>query len=397
MATLNYDDVVEISEEDAEQSLLNLLDAQGFTATSWQEFSDALAMVHVAAEFRNQASLIAVLLKTILLADQSTGTALTQVSQSFFDNPREAAVETQLAVTLTCDSTHGPYSIDVGAQTLTHLLSGSTYRNIDGLSIVYPVTLSAGSSLTLLFEAEVAGSQANIADAATADQVTLTMDTSLAGVTITAHSLERSGIDEESDDRLRERDQLRWTDVGAIELFDDRVRYYALKADPAVVSVGVDSTNPRGQGTFDVYIAGLDATASDDDVALVQTALDLRTMGRNNSPKTCVVHKAPEVDLDITGVVYFTGANASDVQTAVEAALLDFTRSVPPGGFSYLPGPSKVVPKNDIETVIRNAATSVASSRATVQLNVPEIDIAFPSFGKAVRGAWSLTYVQISV
>jgi len=150
--------------------------------------------------------------------------------------------------------------------------------------------------------------------------------------------------------------------------------------------------------TFDVYIAGLDATASDDDVAKVQTAIDLRTFGRNRSPKTCLVYKAPEVALDIAGIVYFSGAAEADVKIATEAALLAFTRSVPPGGFSFLPGPQNIVALNDIESTIRVAVQGIADPRVTVQLTTPAADTNVTSYGKVVRGDWTgLVYQQISV
>src|SRR4029078_8840314 len=105
------------------------------------------------------------------------------------------------------------------------------------------------------------------------------------------------------------------------------------------------------------------ATHSGDDVATVQTAIDLRTFGRNRSPKTCIVYKSPEVELDIEGIVYFSGAAAADVQTAVQAALLEVTRSITPGGFSFLPGPQNIVALNDIESVMRVATQGVADPR----------------------------------
>jgi hypothetical protein len=393
MADLLYEEVVEVSESDAEQSLLELLDDVGFTATSYQPFSDELAMIHLAAEFRARASKISALLKTVLLADQSVGEAQTAVSRSFYDHERNKAVETQLLVLLNLDADHGPYTIDVGELTLTHPPTGNTYRNVEGASIVYPYTFSPSGATAFLFEAEVAGGRGNIAPAASPTFVELVLDSSLAGVTINSYQLERSGVDEEQDDRLRARNQLRWTDVGAIELFDDRVRYYALQAAPAVVTVGVDSTNPRGQGTFDVYIAGLDASASVSDVTAVQDALDLRVCGRNATTPTCIVYQAPIVTLGITGHVYFSGASAADVQAAVEAALVDYVRSVPPGGFTFIPGPANKVPKNDLETVMKNAALTLAT-RVTVKIDTPSDDVAVVAYGKVIRGTWNIIYQQ---
>jgi hypothetical protein len=262
---------------------------------------------------------------------------------------------------------------------------------VDGNSVVYPYVLASGGSNTFLFEAETAGAQANIASDPTNTGVstTFTLVTTLAGVTITSHSLYRSGVDQESDERLLERDQLKWAgELGTLELFDDRVKALALNATSAVTTVGVDSTNPRGQGTFDVYVAELDSTASAEDISQVQLAIDLRTMGRNNSPKTCIVYGAPEVDVDIEGVIYFTGSDAATILTAVEAALLAFIRAAPCGGYSFVPGAQHVIAREDLSAIMRDATFDAGATKATVVLSTPASDIPVASFGKVVRGSW---------
>jgi uncharacterized phage protein gp47/JayE len=399
VASLLYSDVVEISEEDAAQSMLVDLDSLGFTGTSWQPFSQASLHVHLGAQFRADNSKIAVYLRDAFLLTNATGQALTVLAKSNYGLDRNLAAPTQLQLTITCNASSGPYTVDVGELTFTHTPTGQTYRNVLSATIgpaSYPTTLGSNSSLTLLVEAEIGGSAANIAASSTAG-VQVTLDTSLAGVTVTSYSLQTAGVDEESDDRLRQRCQLQMArNQPRLASIYDGVVASALEAAPAVVNVSVDDSNPRGPGTFDVYIADLDTTSSDADQNQVQQALDFQHFGRNAIPKTVQVYRATEVPLDISGVIYYTGVDQATVQTAVEAALVAFVRATPPGGWSFFPGATNVVAKNDLESVIRAAVQSVASSRTTVVLSTPLGDTTVAKYGKVVRGTWSLGYQLIS-
>lgn len=401
MASLNWNDIAPVSTDDAKQQILQDLDDSGFDTTSWQEGSAVLEQVELTAELKSKSADIAVFFKSAFIpsSPDCTGDALAAASSGFYGNTKGAAVNAQHLVTLACAATSGPYTINTGdlvASNVAADLTQSTFRNVDGNSVVYPCVLASGTSKTFLFESEVAGQKANVGEdlTNTGSTTAFALVTTLAGVTITSHSIYRSGIDEESDTRLLQRDQLKWAgNLGELQFIDDRVKALAMQAAVAVTTVAVDSTNPRGQGTFDVYVAELDSTASANDVSLVQLRLDLMTFGRNNTPKTCLVYPAPELPLDITGTVYFTGSDVATVQAAVEAGLLDFVRSTPCGGWSYFPGPQHIVARNDIESVIRVAVASVASSKVTVVLSVPAADVSVSLFGKVIRGNWSLTYI----
>lgn len=398
MSSILYNDVVEIPFDAALQATLIDLENVGFPATAWQPFAIPALYANLTALFRSSVSQYAVFFKEIFIVETSYGEGLTRVVRSFYGLNRNPAVAAQIAVKLSCAATNGPYTINLGALTFAHA-NGSTYRNVQGLSVTYPATLPVGGSITLLVEAEVGGVAANVANATDPAAVTLKLQTTLAGVSIISHTLERSGLDEESDSRLVERAQLLWSrNLPKLGLIDDGVKSSAMEAAPAVTSVQVDSTNPRGPATFDVYVAGLDATASDDDVSKVQIAIDVQTMGRNATPKTCLVHKAPETTLDVAGIVFFSGTSQAVAKQAVEAALLDFRRTIPLGGFNYFPGPNNVVPKNDIESVIRDAARSVASPEVTVVLSNPPADVPIANHGKVIGGDLSgIVYQLVSI
>jgi phage-related baseplate assembly protein len=394
MASLNWNDLVELTEEEGQQDVLSLLEDQGLTATAWQPFSIAPIVTFLGAEIMVRGSKVGVLIKESHHPDTATNDALKRVFSGFYNKEHEPAVEAQLLVTLSCLATSGPHSIALGDLVLSNV-SGGTYRNVEGNGISYPVTLTAGGTQELLFEAEVAGTAANIADALTEATVALEMVTTLSGVTITTYTLEQSGQDEESDDRIKERAQLRWSER-SISKSDDALKQRALDVAPGVVSVAVDSTNPRGPATTDVYIAGLDSTASADEVSAVQIALDLATFGRKATPKTVQVYAAPEVPLGVTGVAHFAGIDTTTASTAVDAALLAFVRATPPGGFDFSPGPSGVVRVNDIETAIKNALTGAGATKATVTLTVPSADVVLSAYDKVVQGTWNITYTVLN-
>ncbi|HMI84262.1 MAG TPA: baseplate J/gp47 family protein, partial [Polyangiaceae bacterium] len=342
-----YSQIVEESRARVKKDLLDLLDSVGFTATSWQEGAIGLALVELGAEIWSKLTAWAVFLKELGLNETSSGDGLTRFSKSHYDNVREEAVATQRSITLSCEATEGPHTFGLG-DVLIAEPTGRTYRNVAGLGVTYPALLASDGTITLLFEAETAGKASNVADG-----TATIMATTYAGVTVTSDTLTRLGIDAESDARLKLRNETKWA-LLSLCLTRDGVVAVALKAAPAVTQVEVDDQNPRDQGTFDVYIAGVNATAGPTDVALVQAALAKRFF----RPDACLTRAAPDVFVDLTGTVYYDSKySAADVQKAVEdldvGSLPTFLSTVPLGGFDFSPGPANLVPKNDIEATIR--------------------------------------------
>jgi hypothetical protein len=391
MASLNWADVVEITHDEAKQSILDLLDAVGFTATSWQEGEPALACVELSAEVWAQVSKIAVFLKGFALNATSSGEALTRFSDSHYDNQREGAVAAQRRTTLACASGSGPHSINVGDVVLVHA-DGDTYRNIDDGVTVYPVLLASGGSVSgLIFEAEVAGAAGN-----KANTTVTTLLTTLAGVTVASDVREREGSDQESDDVLKERNRTKWALLTEFELIDEAVINIALTATQSVTGVIVDSQNPRGAGTFDVYMAEELATAGATDIALAQAALDARVFGSSATPKTCLVFDAPITTLDFTGTVYYKGSyTETEMEDATMAALESFVKTIPLGGFDFYPGPSHVVPVNDVEDTLRAVKIADQTIEKTVVLTAPA-DFAVGTFDKVTIGVANLTFTRVT-
>ena len=389
MPTINWADVVEVSHDDAKQSLLEQLDAVGFTATAWQEGEPALALVELTAEVWHQLSKVAVFIKEAMLNDTATGEALTKLSKSHYDNTRTGATTAQRRVTLVCSATAGPHNFDAGDVVLEHA-DGPTYRLIDNgdPGVVFPITLaSGGSQADLIFEAEVAGTDANKIDGSVTSLLT-----TFAGVTVASDAAERDGANAEADAVLRTRNTTKWALLTQYELIDDAVVNICLESTVAVTGVAVDSQNPRGAGTFDVYLAGDLGTASLDDVALAQAAIDARVFGSTATPPTCVVDQAPEEPLNLTGTVYYKGSyDAAALETATILALEEYIKLIPLGGYDFYPGPSNVVPINDVEAVIRAVTLGGQNVSKTVVLTSPS-DLSVPVYGKVTLGTIALTF-----
>ncbi len=392
MPTLNWTDVVEVTHDEAKQNKLELLDAAGFTATSWQEGDAGLAHVELSAETDVQVSQLAVFLKEAALNDTATGESLTRLSRSHYRNERDGSVAAQRRVTLVCAVGSGPHTFDASDLVLAHS-DGPTYRLIDNgdPGVVFPVTLVGGGiQPDLIFEAEVAGSAANKPDN-TVNQLV----TTLAGVTVASDVRERDGSDKETDATLRVRNATKWSLLTQYELIDDAVINICLTATQGVTGVVVDSQNPRGAGTFDVYMAGELATASAGDIALAQAAIDARVFGSSATPKTCIVDGAPTVALDLSGTVYYKGSHEpADVELATLVALEEYVKLIPLGGYDFYPGPSNVVPINDIEAEIRKAQVGGRDVSKTVVLSSPA-DLSVLSFGKVVLGTVALTFTRV--
>ncbi len=390
---LTYAQIVEITRDKAKQDLLDLLDAAGFTGTSWQEGSVTLANVELGAEIWSKLTSSAVFLKELGLNETSTGDGLTRFSRSHYANERTAPIAAQRNITLACSATEGPHSIGLGSVVLSDA-TGKTFRNIDGLGIVYPFTLASGSSQTFLFEAEVAGAASTLAENAVTKLIT-----TLAGVTVIGDVPTKTGVDQEGDPKLQVRNSTKWSLLTEFELIKDAVINIALSAAPAIAQAAVDDQNPRGAGTFDVYIArevGVFDLASSE-IATLQTELNKRVFG----VATALAKRAGPSTLDVAGTIYYDstlGLSTDQVKTAVETvAIPDFIKSIPIGGFNFGPdGPAHIVAKNDLESAIKVATVNGLPAVKTLVLTTPTADTAIPSFDKVALGTMSLIYTAVT-
>jgi len=375
-------DVVSRTQAECKQDILTMLDEVGFTATSWQEGSVALGCVEIGALVWSKLTDIAVALKNANLLRTSTGAAFDAYVESQYDETRVAASSAVYLKLLTCAAGEGPHSIDIGDVIATN--GEYTYTNIAGNSIAYPYTLAGGASVTLMFQADTPGADPTVA-ASEIDQ----LQTTFAGVTISGGSLVTAGYDQESEPRCAERCLTKWSTLTEGETIVDLVRNICLNADSTIARVEVDDENPRGDYTFDAYVAGTSGTVAEPARAAAAAALALRFFGSATSSAIA----ATEYELDITGTVYYDpSASAADVEDAVDATLLAWFATIPLGGFTYGVGLANIVTVGDIENAIRSAQINGTDCVRTVKLTVPAADETPAEFNVVVQGTIALTY-----
>lgn len=360
--------------EDATQALIDLLDTLGFSASSWQSGSVQRTMVQMSGYVYFALRSYVAGISYLAFNDTSDGDALTAFSASHYDNDRILATAAQHTCTLTGGAVGPPYTIAAGEVVATD--GTRTFRNVTG------GTIPAGGTLTgVRFDAEVAGSDGNVSVGAID-----TLVTPYAGVTITNTALAVAGVDEETDAALRLRNSAKWATLSIVEAIADRYEYVARTA-LSNCRVVVDSTNPNGPGTLDVYLATSTGVASGANVTAVQTAINAEAFG---GVATVVAAAAQAVP--VTGTVYFaSGYTAGAIQTAVESAIAAFINAAPIGGYDYSPGPSSIIDRDGLLAAIHGC-----DGVSKVTLSAPSADVTVTTYSVATVGTLTITYTQIT-
>jgi hypothetical protein len=379
---MKWSEIVELPQTECKQSILTMLQGVGFTATSWQPGSFVLGCVEIGSYIWSKFTSVAVALKDAHLLQTAEDEALEAYGYSQYDEPITGASPAQYLLELTCEVGEGPHNLDVSDVVATD--GEFTYRNVAGNSIVYPYALAGGSVVTFLFEAEVPGAASTVG-AGTITQ----LQTTYAGVTITDGALQTSGLDKETAEAYRLRCRTKWPTLSEGETIYDHVVNICLNADPLIKRVTVDDSNPRGDYTFDAYVAGESGIVGAGPVAAAQAALDLRFFG---SATALAVAAAADV-LAITGTVYYDpNLSASDAQVAVEAALTAWFKTIPINGFLYGAGLNNIVMVEDVRAAIRSARHAGEEVVRTIVLTAPAADHAVVNFDVVTQGALTLTY-----
>lgn len=364
----------EFTAETATDELIDLLDTLGFSASSWQSGSVQRTMVQMSGYVYFALRSYVAGISYLAFNETSEGDSLTAFSASHYDNDRILATCAQHTCTLTGGAVGPPYTIAIDEVVASD--GTRTFRNKTG------GTIPAGGTLTgVRFDAEVAGTDGNVSVGTITSLVT-----PYAGVTITNTVLAVAGVDEETDAALRLRNSAKWSTLSVVEAIADRYEYVA-RTVLSNCRVSVDSTNPNGPGTLDVYLATSTGVASGANVTTVQTSINAEAFG---GVATVVAAAAQAVA--VTGTVYYaSGYTAGAIQTAVEAAIAVFINAAPIGGYDYTPGPSAIIDRDGLEAAIR-AVTGVSK----LTLTVPAADVAVAAYSVATVGVLTITYTQIT-
>lgn len=219
---------------------------------------------------------------------------------------------------------------------------GAVVSTADELPIRFYTTASGvikagGGAITVAAEAELAGSGGNIS--ATAASVPVSVPAEIVKVKNTyAFS---GGVDEESDDELRERIKATFVSQanGANEAYYQQL---ALSVD-GVAKAGVLS-KARGAGTVNVYVCGANAAVSDSSLAEVQSILD----EKRELVTDVKAMNADFVPYNMTATVTAkTGYSESEVKTACTKAFTGYINSLPIGAKLYLSALGKCLLETD--------------------------------------------------
>ena len=370
--TLTRDEVLE--------DMLATLQSLGFNTTAWQSGGVVRTLLTSFATIESARTLAVDALSRFIFLQDSTESALTALASSHYDVTRIAATNTTGDVVLTGGAVGPPHVVAAG-DVVVATADGTTFRNVTG------GTVPASGSVTLSFQAEVAGTDGNVANLAIN-----TLQTALAGTTVSNPDpgsgtwITTAGTDEETDAALQTRCRAKW---GVISVSDpeDRYEYFVRTAVTNAPRVFVASDNPRGAGTLDVYTASATGVSAAADVALAQVELD-----RIRNPTADVLAKAAPAQPQafVFQCWVDTASNTAATQAAIEQALTDYTNSLDIGGTVF---PDALQGKWVLSEAL-DAMTSISGVRR-VNMTTPSTDVSISGNTVMTVDSISGTYTSI--
>lgn len=383
------------TEAEVEAQILDWLTSVGFTGTSWQEGSWQRHMVMAFARLLAEGSQQVPLTAALGLIRLATGAAKTLVAYEVYDTTREEAVKTQGEIVLTSTAGAPLHTIAVGDLVVADAPSdpANTWRNTTGGA------LAPGGTITLEWEAETGGADANVASG-----TTLYLWTPLVGVTATNPAIgttgtwiTRPGVDTESDSRLEAR-ALGKLDALAYGATDGAYAVWALEPDLTITRVLVRDNNPFGANTVDVVIA----TAVGAPTAGQVTAIDSyivdgidpvtgEIQGRRPLNDDVTVRGAVVMIQNVIATVTVSASSATaTTSAAIQAALTAFFSTLPIGGVVIPPASSGVLVRAELLATIMELDGVINVAMAT-----PAADVTYPDVDRVAVPSYTITVVYV--
>lgn len=378
----------------AMERITELLTSLGFETTSWQEGAIQKTLLTILAILGSDFTEVAKALAEFGFNAYSVGDALREFSRSRYQQDKTLAIKTRGTLRLTSTASL-PYTIEPGSL-IAATDSGVQFRNVTG-GVLSAGSVSAPSTLDLVFDALLAGAQGNVPSNSIRRLLT-----PLAGVTI-ANSLgtpwySTAGADEESDVSMRSKNATKWATL-TVEYVAETYENIARKNGATKIKVRDD--NPRGPGTIDVYSAAETALLGSDTMAAIQLAFSQRAFQTQagwvhpwpSGNTSRVANRHPETyALNVTAVLYHDpNVPGATMVQRVRDALTDYLRRTPIGGWDYSPGPANVLKYEDIADVLK-----LVEGMRSVSLTVPSTSVTINPLALVVEGAWNLTPVAVA-
>lgn len=335
MPSLSIDQLLPVVPTDsARQTVIDLLTGLGITAvTSWQPGSLARTLgLELPALLINEFSKTAALIAAGGYNKTAQGDWLTLYSESAYDNLRFDPVRTRGNCVLTATASAAATPVAASYVVVAEPISGVTFRNVNAFTPV------PGGSVTVVFEAERAGSSGNVL----VGSIT-SMQTPIAGVSVSNPGvggswITRWGANAEGDPSLQDRNRTKWA-TRAYAAPGDAYVNWAREADPTITRATVDDQNPDGPNTLRIYIAG-DLGAGNIaqlDTTLAQKVVDYiygRIDGVSRRGLNAIVNCSPAtvVTQELTGTAYVAAPYLSSAPAALNTALQALQDALPIGG-----------------------------------------------------------------
>lgn len=328
-----------MTEEQALDLSLDILDSVGFNATSWQSGSIARTLVQGFSRVWADTSVTAATIAEGIFNKTASGPWLDLVSDSFFENERGAPSNTIgkfRFVSSLAAPTHTKAAGDViiADQPNSNGDTPNTYRNVSGF------TLNPGDDVLIDVVAEVAGSNANIPN-----NSSLYDWTGLVGVTVTNPAIPTTaswittfGADAEGDPALRERNsgKLQTLEYSTTE---GAYRYWTLNAIPGLVTRLNVLSGTHEPGSVEIVCATDTGTISTPQADAIKDYLNGVTDGRGRRPLNDIVYVTPAVlgTITIKPTVVVQSSYVTDIESKVEEVIKGYFNSLPIGGIIVPP------------------------------------------------------------
>lgn len=372
-----------VTRESVLETIFQLLADAEFPVDSWQDEGAARSFVEVQAHLTAvQSQSVAQLARMVFLAT-STGAFLDALVESHFDLTRNAAVATRFDVTMV-NSGAATHPVTPGS-VLLRASNGQMFQSNES------ATIGAGTDTIVEFIAQIAGGDGNV------PPQDFELVTPLAGVVASYDgNLIVAGADLESDTKLRERALAQWG-LLRVEKVDLGLVALARGAAAGVHGVSIDSDNPRGPGTVDVYLASENGTIGGADLVAVQLALDDSLFGTGGEEQAGLAVSAPLQTVNLSANVYVRGALAEEVSDRLTAAWAEFVAEIPLGGFDLSPGPVNVIQRTQIvPELITRAYPDGASPIVAIDIVSPAADVNVGLHTKIVTGTIAFNVVPVA-
>lgn len=320
--TTSLSDVLKpTSVEQAEATVLGVLEGAGFPATSWQPKSFPRTMVKalatVGASIANTVSNVAAGGFSTLAASLGLSGWLDLKAEQDYGNTRAPAIATVGQMVLT-NATGSGQTISVGMW-----IADGEGDNAHRFEVTGGGSLAApnGSTLPVAVRAEKPGADYNIPIGAPlfiAGGVLPGVTVSNPPIGSTGTWVTTAGADQEGDAALAERNTTMWATLAPAGSRDS-FKAWARAAVPTATRVEVDDAAPFGPGTVAVIMANAAGGASPSEVATADAYLQTK----RSLPSRVRAQAATNVDIAIQATVYIEAVHADTAFLQAQANLVE--------------------------------------------------------------------------